>query len=81
MNSILKNQKGSFTVEATLVIPLVIIVICALLTINIFFFSKVNEYENIVREKAPDYCSVHRGVSAVFDAGGDIYEILFGGED
>ncbi|MCR5693925.1 MAG: hypothetical protein K6G89_03005 [Clostridia bacterium] len=72
------GDEGSFSLEASFVVPAVIIFICLLFTLNFFFVSKLSSYEKYSREAPPNYSDLHRGISAVFDAGGNIYETLFG---
>ena len=74
----IRDDRGSFTVEASFVVPAVLILICLAFFLNFYIFAGTAEYGKAVREDPPDYCNVHRAISAVFDAGGNIYETLFG---
>lgn len=70
------NKKGSITIESALVVPFVIFFISLLLSLNIRFFNLLkieNEEPNDI-----DYVNFHREISSIFDAGGNIYEMLFG---
>ncbi|MBQ7444548.1 MAG: hypothetical protein IJS71_01225 [Clostridia bacterium] len=74
----LLRTEGSISIEAAVVMPFVIIIICGISLFNVYFFSKIVSYGNMSRSAAPDYCDIHRSVSAVFDAGGDVFHALFG---
>lgn len=69
---------GNFSVEAAVVVPGVLLIICLMFGLNMFFFTKMVNYEKVERNDAHDCADTHRLVSTLFDAGGDIYEMLFG---
>lgn len=72
------NERGSLTLEAAFVVPAVMLFIALLLMVNIKVFGFAETYISRDNENFADYANVHRKVSAVFDAGENIYEILFG---
>lgn len=74
----IKNRKGFLSIEASFVIPFTLAVIIFMFLLNMWFFKKAGDYENASRRSAPDYVKMHRAVSALFDAGGKIYETFFG---
>ncbi|MBP1587347.1 MAG: hypothetical protein ILO53_02970 [Clostridia bacterium] len=71
---------GSFSVEAAIVVPIVILFIALLLYVNVRFYANAVRYTEIGHGEGADCAEVHRAVSSVFDAGGDIFEMLFGDE-
>ncbi len=72
------DERGSMSIEAALVLPSVLGFIGLLIWININVFTFTSDYARNKKEGFSDYVETHRAVSAVFDAGENIYEILFG---
>lgn len=75
-----QDDRGSFSVEASTVVPIVILFITFLLYLNIRIYAKTCGYTETVYEEGADCAEVHRAVSSIYDAGGDIYEMLFGSD-
>ena len=76
----LKGDNGSLTTEAAVVVPLVLIFVAILIGAYVNVFAGAVRYSEKETESNPEYADVHRAVSSVFDAGGDIFEMLFGEE-
>lgn len=76
--SMLKDERGNLSVEAGIVVPLLILFVSTLLLFNLKVYSNVNEYAKIEHEAVTDYADTHRKVSSIYDACENIYEILFG---
>lgn len=73
-----KDERGNITVEAAIVVPLMMLFIAALLIFNLKVFAYTNNYCNKEHESEAGYAETHRKVSSVYDACENIYEILFG---
>lgn len=73
-----KDFDGSFTIEAALTVPVLMLFIAAILIIDIRLYKLIDAYIESTGGCSFDYPSVHRAASAIFDAGTGIYEKLFG---
>ena len=74
------GDRGSFSTESSVVVPVVILFIALLIYMNIVVYAKTVRYTETVYAEGADCADVHRAVSSIYDAGGDIYEMLFGGD-
>ena len=74
------REEGSLTTEAAIVVPMILAFVAILIGAYINVYSGAVRYSEKEADKAPGYADVHRAVSSIFDAGGDIFEMLFGEE-
>ena len=72
------DERGSISVEAACVMPLVIGFVGVLVLLNVNVFIKTVKLTSVHSDVFTNYVGTHRAVSAVFDSGENIYEILFG---
>ena len=72
------DDRGMLSVEASVVVPLVILVISMMFLFNCFFLANLLNYEEASHGNSPDYADLHRAITTIFDTGGSVYEMLFG---
>lgn len=72
------NENGSFTVEASMVVPVLIIFISIMLLLNMKVFAFVRDSCVEYEKCGLNYSDVHRAADVIFDTGGDLYEKFFG---
>ena len=72
------DERGSFSLEAAIVVPMVILFFSAMLLLNLKVFRYADGYCKIVGESFSEYADVHRKVSSVYDAVENIFAVIFG---
>lgn len=72
------GNRGMISVEASVVVPFVLLIVSMMFLLNYYFLAKLKDYESVSRDAKPSYSDIHRASSAIFDTGGAVYELLFG---
>ena len=72
------NRRGSITVESAMAVPFLLLFVIFMLEFELKLFEGVENYTEGIEYSSPDYSDISRKVSVIFDAGGNIYELLFG---
>ena len=77
MGGLRMNEKGSFTAEAAVVIPLFILFIVFLLMININVFGETKAICEKDCTVITENSEVNRAAGVIFETGGELYDLFF----
>ena len=69
--------KGSISIEACIVIPLLIAFVSVLFCINYNIFIKTEEMCSTACVCDVDFSDVHRAAVVIFETGGELYDLFF----
>lgn len=73
----LNDCGGSLTLEASVVVPLLLLFFSMLLSLNLNLFTRVKEESVLAEKEKCEPSDVHRAADVVFETGGELYDLFF----